>query len=187
MTNTLLINKDNKIKESYYRRVNLIDIKDIDNQDTKIEQETYEKFLKLQKFLQEKNIIIGIDSAYRSEQRQLELYNEFIEKYGQEYADKIVAPVGTSEHHTGLAIDLALKSNNEYVDADMVHEEQEPIYKEIHKYLKDFGFILRYPRNKEYVTGYVFEDWHFRYLGIELATKVYNSGLTYDEYVARNS
>ena len=53
MTNTLLINKDNKIKESYYKRVNFIDIKDIDNQDTKIEKETYEQFLKLQsrKFL----------------------------------------------------------------------------------------------------------------------------------------
>ena len=115
MTNTTLINKDNKIKESFYKRVNFIDIKDIDGKDTKIEKETYEKFLELQKFMETKNIIIGIDSAYRSEERQQELYYEFIEKYGQEYAEKIVAPVGTSEHHSGLAIDLALKSNNEYV------------------------------------------------------------------------
>ena len=49
-----------------------------------------------------------------------------------------------------------------------------------------YGFILRYPENKEYITGYMFEPWHYRYLGKELATKVYNSGLTYDEYVARN-
>ena len=102
MTNTTLINKDNKIKESFYKRVNFIDIKDIDGNDTKIEKETYENYLELQEFLKTKNIIIGIDSAYRSEQRQSELYQEFIEKYGKEYADKIVAPVGTSEHHSGL-------------------------------------------------------------------------------------
>jgi tRNA pseudouridine55 synthase len=183
MTNTLLINKDNKIKESYYKRVNFIDIKDIDNQDTKIEKETYEQFLKLQKFLQEKDIIIGIDSAYRSEQRQLELYNEFIEKYGQEYADKIVAPVGTSEHHTGLAIDLALKSNNEYLDADMVHQEQEPIYQEIHKHLKDFGFILRYPEGKESITGYPYEPWHIRYVGEFVAKIIYENNYTLEEYL----
>ena len=183
MTNTLLINKDNKIKESYYKRVNFINIKDIDNQDTKIEKETYEQFLKLQKFLQEKDIIIGIDSAYRSEQRQLELYNEFIEKYGQEYADKIVAPVGTSEHHTGLAIDLALKSNNEYLDADMVHQEQEPIYQEIHKHLKDFGFILRYPEGKESITGYPYEPWHIRYVGEFVAKIIYENNYTLEEYL----
>ena len=183
MTNTLLINKDNKIKESYYKRVNFINIKDIDNQDTKIEKETYEQFLKLQKFLQEKDIIIGIDSAYRSEQRQLELYNEFIEKYGQEYADKIVAPVGTSEHHTGLAIDLALKSNNEYLDADMVHQEQEPIYQEIHKHLKDFGFILRYPERKESITGYPYEPWHIRYVGEFVAKIIYENNYTLEEYL----
>ena len=183
MTNTLLINKDNKIKESYYKRVNFINIKDIDNQDTKIEKETYEQFLKLQKFLQEKDIIIGIDSAYRSEQRQLELYNEFIEKYGQEYADKIVAPVGTSAHHTRLAIDLALNSNNEYLDADMVHQEQEPIYQEIHKHLKDFGFILRYPEGKESITGYPYEPWHIRYVGEFVAKIIYENNYTLEEYL----
>ena len=183
MTNTTLINKDNKIKESFYKRVNFIDIKDIDGKDTKIEKETYEKFLELQKFMETKNIIIGIDSAYRSEERQQELYYEFIEKYGQEYAEKIVAPVGTSEHHSGLAIDLALKSNNEYLDADMVHEDQEPIYKELHKHLKDFGFILRYPEAKEHITGYPYEPWHIRYVGKFVAKIIYEKNYTLEEYL----
>ena len=183
MTNTTLINKDNKIKESFYKRVNFIDIKDIDGKDTKIEKETYEKFLELQKFMETKNIIIGIDSAYRSEERQQELYYEFIEKYGQEYAEKIVAPVGTSEHHSGLAIDLALKSNNEYLDADMVHEDQEPIYKELHKHLKDFGFILRYPEGKEHITGYPYEPWHIRYVGKFVAKIIYEKNYTLEEYL----
>ena len=183
MTNTTLINKDNKIKESFYKRVNFIDIKDIDGNDTKIEKETYENYLELQEFLKTKNIIIGIDSAYRSEQRQSELYQEFIEKYGKEYADKIVAPVGTSEHHSGLAIDLALKSNNEYLDADMVHEDQEPIYKEVHKHLKDFGFILRYPEGKEHITGYPYEPWHIRYVGKFVAKIIYEKNYTLEEYL----
>lgn len=183
MTNTTLINKDNKIKESFYKRVNFIDIKDIDGNDTKIEKETYENYLELQEFLKTKNIIIGIDSAYRSEQRQSELYQEFIEKYGKEYADKIVAPVGTSEHHSGLAIDLALKSNNVYLDADMVHEDQEPIYKELHKHLKDFGFILRYPEGKEHITGYPYEPWHIRYVGKFVAKIIYERNYTLEEYL----
>ena len=183
MTNTILINKENKIKESYYKRVNLIDITDIDNKQTKIEKETYEQFLKLQEFLKTKNIFIGIDSAYRSEERQLELYHEFIDNYGKEYADKIVAPVGTSEHHSGLAIDLALQANGEYLDADMVHEEQEPIYQEIHKYLKDFGFILRYPNGKEHITGYPYEPWHIRYVGEFVAKIIYENNYTLEEYL----
>lgn len=187
MTNTTLINKTNKIKESFYKRVNFIDIHDIDNNPTKIEKETYEKFLELQKFMETKNIIIGIDSAYRSEERQLELYHEFIEKYGQEYANKIVAPVGTSEHHSGLAIDLALKANEEYLDADIVHEDQEPIYQELHKYLKDFGFILRYPKGKEHITGYPYEPWHIRYVGEFVAKIIYEKNYTLEEYLTEFS
>ena len=183
MTNTILINKENKIKESYYKRVNLVDITDISNEPTKIEKETYEKFLELQAFLKERNIIVGIDSAYRSEEHQLKLYHEFIEMYGQEYADKIVAPVGTSEHHSGLAIDLALQVNGTYLDADTVHEDQEPIFQEVHKHLKDFGFILRYPDGKEHITGYPYEPWHIRYVGEFVAKIIYEHNYTLEEYL----
>ena len=171
MTNTTLINKENKIKNSFYKRVELIDAKDINNNDIQVEKNTYEAFLKLQNALAKENIIIGIDSAYRSEEHQLRLYNEFIEKYGKEYADKIVAPVGTSEHHSGLAIDIALNVNGKYLDADTVHEEDEPTYKIIHSYLKDYGFILRYPEGKEHITGYPYEPWHIRYVG-EIPAKI---------------
>lgn len=183
MTNTTLINKDNKIKESFYKRVNFIDIKDIDGKDTKIEKETYEKFLELQKFMETKNIIIGIDSAYRSEERQQELYYEFIEKYGQEYAEKIVAPVGTSEHHSGLAIDLSIQTKEGYLYADTVHQDYEPLYQELHIYLKDFGFILRYPKGKEHITGYPYEPWHIRYVGKFVSKIIYEKNYTLEEYL----
>ena len=182
MTNTLLINKENKIKESYYKRVKFVTIKDLENNDMQIEEETYNQFLKLQEFLKTIGIEVGIDSAYRSEERQLELYHEFIEMYGKEYADKIVAPVGTSEHHTGLAIDLALFANGEYLDADIVHEDQEPIFKELHKHLKDYGFILRYPEGKEHITGYPYEPWHIRYVGEFVSKIIYENNYTLEEY-----
>lgn len=183
MTNTTLINKSNKIKNSFYKKVELIDVKDINNNDEKVEKHTYEAFIKLQEELLKENIVIGIDSAYRSEEHQLRLYNEFIEKYGKEYADKIVAPVGTSEHHSGLAIDIALKVNGEYLDADVVHEEDEPIFKKIHSHLKDYGFILRYPEGKEHITGYPYEPWHIRYVGEIPAKIIYENNYTLEEYL----
>lgn len=187
MTKTLLVNKQNKLKESYYKRAKLIDIKDVNGIDTKIEEETYQSFLELQEFLKEKNIIVGIDSAYRSFERQQELYLEFVNKYGKEYADKIVAPVGTSEHHTGLAIDLAVQANGKYLDSDIVHEDQEPIFRKIHEYLKDYGFILRYPENKESITGYPYEPWHIRYVGKFVANIIFEKNYTLEEYLTNYS
>lgn len=187
MTKTLLVNKQNKLKESYYKRAKLIDIKDVNGIDTKIEEETYHSFLELQKFLKEKNILIGIDSAYRSFERQQELHLEFVDKYGKEYADKIVAPVGTSEHHTGLAIDLAVQVNGKYLDSDIVHEDQEPLFRKIHKYLKDYGFILRYPENKESITGYPYEPWHIRYVGKFVANIIFEKNYTLEEYLTNYS
>ena len=91
-------------------------------------------------------------------------------------------------------IDEAVKNGATKIVSEKVNSNLETILvKDTKKYLNDYlvnnsykyGFILRYPRGSEYITGYMFEDWHFRYLGVELATKVFNSGLTYDEYIAR--
>ena len=119
-------------------------------------------------------------STYRSYTYQLGLYNRYVAQDGFEEAETYSARAGYSEHQLGLAVDI-LGGNWSYLSE--TDKEYEWLIDNSYKY----GYILRYPRNKEYVTGYVFEDWHFRYLGIELATKVYNSNLTYDEYVARNS
>ena len=112
MTKTILVNKNHKIKSSYYKKTNFIEIKAIKNDKVLIDKETYTAYLELKEFLSTKNINIYIDSAYRSEEAQLQLYEKFSKLYGKDYADKIVAPVGTSEHHTGLAIDIGLKVDN---------------------------------------------------------------------------
>lgn len=192
MTRTILINKDNKIKDNYLNKINLVQTKDIYKNDIKVEEETYNAYLQLQDFLQKENINIAITSAYRTLEEQQATLEEFIEKYGEEYAYKAVAPVGTSEHHTGLAIDISVILNGEK-PTDKADEEEkilkEKTYQEIHKHLHKFGFILRYPKGKEEITGYMYEPWHLRYVGKELAETLYNNGnwITIEEYFGIDS
>lgn len=117
-------------------------------------------------------------STYRSYDYQSNLYNRYVSKDGFNAAETYSARAGYSEHQLGLAVDI-LNHKWDYISED------NPEYKWLINNSYKYGFILRYPRGKEYITGYIFEDWHFRYLGVELANKVRESNLTYDEYVAR--
>lgn len=183
MNYSILINKNNKIKSNYLDRVNLIKTIDVYNNDCYVEEKSYEAYLELKEFLKNKmNLEIGIESAYRNIEYQKEVYKEYLEKYGKEYADKYVAPPEYSEHHTGLAIDISLKINGEYPDYNKDSEERIKIFESIHPYLKDFGFILRYPKGKDDKTGYPYEPWHIRYVGKFIASIVTENNLTFDEY-----
>ena len=99
------------------------------------------------------------------------------EKLGVE-ADLKAARPGYSEHQTGLALDITtrLAEDEEFVNT----EEFSWLKENAHKY----GFILRYPEGKENITGYSYEPWHYRYVGIDVATKIYNENITFDEYYA---
>ena len=116
-------------------------------------------------------------SAYRSYDDQTEIYNSYVANMGQEATDAVSARPGFSEHQTGYVTDIAA-----------VGEDDTPEYKDTNAYIwtstnsQDYGWILRYPEGKTEITGYDFESWHYRYLGVELAQAVYNSGLTYDEF-----
>ena len=109
---------------------------------------------------------------------------EFIETYGEEYARKTVAEPGTSEHHTGLVIDIVPKVNGEWVveNDDMLKEME--FFDVIHKTMPVYGFILRYPSGKEDITGYSYEPWHLRYVGKEVAEEIYDRQITLEEYVS---
>lgn len=183
MYKTILVNKQNKIKESYLKKIKLINTKDINNKDVLIEKETYENYLKLKDFLKEKNIEIGISSVYRSIEEQEKIYNEFLEKYGEEYTKTHVAVPYTSEHHTGLCLDINVKVNGCFPEDNYELEEQKEYYESIYKYLKDFGFILRYPKNKEDITGVLYEPWHIRYVGVVPASIIMNNNWTLEEYL----
>ncbi|MEA5017940.1 MAG: M15 family metallopeptidase [Erysipelotrichaceae bacterium] len=119
---------------------------------------------------------IYVYSGYRSYATQERIYNNYVKSKGQSWADRYSARPGHSEHQLGLAVDVtATKSTSSSFEKT---DEYAWLVENAHKY----GWILRYPIDKELITGYGYEPWHYRYLGEELATKVYESGLTYDEY-----
>lgn len=182
MYKTVLVNKENPIKESFIKRIELVEIENTAGESTFIEKNTYAAYLKLAGFLEKKEITIGIDSAYRSIEHQQQIYTNFVTQYGKEYADKVVAPVSKSEHHTGLAIDLDIKVNGSWVQENSELMELEEIY-ELPKYLYRFGFILRYPKEKENITGYPYEPWHIRYVGEVVAKIIYDNNWTLEEYI----
>jgi D-alanyl-D-alanine carboxypeptidase len=131
-----------------------------------------------------------ICSAYRSWERQNTLFDKQVVKqqntglpYEEAYekAKTVVAFPGTSEHQTGLAMDISCKEID-YKLITYFERTKEGVW--LKNNAHNYGFILRYPKGKEYLTGYNYESWHYRYLGRDMAKKVYESGLTYDEYYA---
>ena len=130
-----------------------------------------------------------ITSAYRSHETQIELYNNKVYYYldlgyseadARKVASTIIAVPGTSEHELGLAVDL--------VDANywVLDEAQEKTaaQKWLMEHCWEYGFILRYPNNKSDATGIIYEPWHYRYVGKELAKELQGSGLCLEEYFA---
>jgi hypothetical protein len=123
-------------------------------------------------------INLFVVSGFRSYSHQATLYKNYVARSGQAEADRYSARPGHSEHQTGLALDLNSASSS-------FAGTKEAIWLANNSYR--FGFIVRYPEGKEAITGYMYEPWHMRYLGIENATKVYNSGLCLEEYLKIDS
>lgn len=119
-------------------------------------------------------------SGYRSYKRQVEIMNNQIAKVGTfEKAAQAVAPPGQSEHQTGLTMDISAESVQfDLLQAFETTKEGQWLANNAHKY----GFILRYPKGKENVTKYMYEPWHFRYVGIKAAEEIYKHGWTLEEY-----
>lgn len=122
--------------------------------------------------------LIGV-SAYRSHQTQTSLFNYYVAKDGEEVAKTYSAVPGTSEHETGLAIDVTGGDGACAAEACFAGTEEA-------KWLKgnvaNYGYIIRYPEGKEEITGYVYEPWHIRYVGVDLAKEITEQGLTLEEY-----
>lgn len=141
-----------------------------------LNEEAYEHFKEMVSDARSIGLDFGIYSAYRSYDTQVNLYNNYVKRDGVALADTYSARAGYSEHQTGLAVDLRSRTMN----TSYFEETNE------YKWLKDnahkYGFIIRYPEEFVYITGYQFEPWHYRYCGKEAATIIYNEGITFDEY-----
>lgn len=120
-------------------------------------------------------------SGYRSYERQDIIYTNQVKTNGQEYADKYSARPGTSEHQTGLTMDVRYADDSKESKLDeSFGDTATGIWLAEHAHL--YGFIIRYPKNKESITGYSYEPWHIRYVGIENATDIFEHSLTLEEY-----
>ena len=126
-------------------------------------------------------ITLILGSGYRSESYQRTLYNGYVAKYGTATADTISSRPGYSDHQTGLAADISDHNGATYLTQSM-ENTAEGIWLRNHAH--EYGFIMRYPKGKDNITGYSYEPWHFRYVGVDYATKIYNMGVwyTFEEY-----
>ncbi len=119
-----------------------------------------------------------IGSAYRSADTQEQLFNTYVARVGYDQANRYSAHPGHSEHQTGLAVDISTVSQQCYL-AECFIGTADGLWLAENAY--KYGFTLRYPKGKEDITGYNFEPWHYRYVGIDLATALHTSGLTLDQ------
>lgn len=123
-----------------------------------------------------------VNSSYRSYEDQLAIYNDF-KNISLKYADSYAARPGHSEHQTGLAIDIT-SLEHPYINNTENSFDKSAEYEWLKNNCHNYGFILRYPKGKEHITGYNTESWHFRYVGVEAASKMFKEDLTLDEYYA---
>ena len=143
-----------------------------------VTSETFDAFLNMFNDAKKEDLTLIINSSYRSYEDQKEIYEFYKDTRGETEANKIAAKPGFSEHQTGMSIDIQT-----YGSTASTFEEFDEF-----NWLKDnahkYGFILRYPKDKEYLTGYEYESWHYRYVGVEAATYIYENNITFDEYYA---
>lgn len=127
----------------------------------------------------QEGIELNAVSGYRSYERQVALFAAEVSRVGEEQAVQAVAVPGNSEHQTGLAMDISSDSvNNELSEQFESSIEGKWLAENAHR----FGYILRYPKGKENITGYQFEPWHFRYVGEKSATVIYEKNWTLEEF-----
>ncbi len=145
----------------------------------KLNKTAYENFVKMADAAKKENLTIKITTAYRNYNFQSILYNNYVKNDGVKAADTYSARPGYSEHQLGYSTDLT-NGNNISFDKFETTDEFKWLQKNAYKY----GFILRFPKGKDYLTGYMYESWHYRYVGVEIATYIYENDITYEEYYA---
>jgi len=172
----VLCNKYNKLPKNYVPKLVTMDKKY--STGGKLHPEAYEAFKKMVNDAKKDGIIIYNVSAYRSYNTQSYIYKNYANRDGVIKADTYSARPGHSEHQTGLATDINTASSSS-------HFENTKEYGWLIKNSYKYGFILRYPKGKEYITGYKYEPWHYRYVGTQAADYIYKNNITFEEYYVR--
>ena len=182
----ILVNTAHKIPTDYIDSVELVEMRGYDEEPFRAEKQAATHFCSLQKASAQAGIEILLSSAYRSVRRQQEIREEFLAQYGEDYVRKYVAVPGFSEHHTGLALDFVAKINGKWLieneEIILRAVELQPVY----DLLAGHGFILRYLKGKEGITGFPAEPWHIRYVGDPAAAaEIMERGITLEEFLGK--
>ena len=175
-TNKILVNKYNYLENDYVPD----NLEEISNKyaldEMKMVKEAKDAFENMAKDASKEDLKIIAMSTYRSYDYQVNLYNRYVRQDGKEAADTYSGRAGFSEHQTGLAVDVYNEEEN-YTNFEKTKE-----YKWMQENADKYGFILRFPKDKEKETGYHFESWHYRYVGIEAAKYIKENNISFEEY-----
>ena len=172
----ILVNKYIYLPEDYVPN-DLVDVSTkYSRYGMKLVKGAYLSFQKMYEAAKKDGYTIRIMSSYRSYQYQVNLYNNYKEKDGESIADTYSARPGYSEHQTGLCIDI----DDGIINYDSFEKSRSYIWMKNNSY--KYGFIERYPKDKEDITGYKYESWHYRYVGEKIAKYIHENNITFDEY-----
>lgn len=176
----MLTNKFYNLKKDYIPN----DLVDISNKyyygsDHKTRKVVYDNFISMWNAAYEEGIYLIVDTSYRTYETQKRVYDSYKDTRGTDYADEIAARPGYSEHQTGLALDIFSK-DNPLISNFKGSASHTWLLENAYKY----GFIERFPEEKEDITGFASEAWHYRYVGIDAATYIQDNDITFDEYYA---
>lgn len=173
----MLVNKHRHLDEKFEPTdLTTIDSKYAADSDMKASRIAINAFAEMEKAASADGLSLVINSAYRSYQDQVDISNAYLKLYGQSYVERYVAKPGYSEHQTGLAFDIGSRKSNIFANS----KEYPWMMENAHKY----GFILRFPKKYETITGFRNEPWHYRYVGKEIAKYIYENNITLEEYYA---
>ena len=172
----VLVNKFNYLPKNY-KPSDLVYIDGAYGNKVPIRSVLKDDFIALQKSAKDElGISLMPTTAFRDQNFQKVLYDKYVKKDGIKKADTYSARPGDSEHQTGLAIDL---KNTALKKTRLSDENYKWLEENAHKY----GFIVRFPKGKEQITGYKFENWHIRYVGKKAAKEIIDNNLTLEDYV----
>ncbi|WP_051271067.1 M15 family metallopeptidase [Shimazuella kribbensis] len=180
---SVLVNKHNSLPETFNPKdlasLNIPFLASASTEKRQLRKEAATQLEKMVNAAKKDNIYLKGVSGYRSHETQKALFNRYVKRDGYAKARTYSALPGTSEHETGLSIDITGKDGTCAADDCFA---QKPEAEWLAKHVQDFGFIIRYPKGKEKVTGYKYEPWHIRYVGVKIAKELTIKGITLEEY-----
>ena len=177
--NLILVNQDYYIPEDYK-----VELESFDNGEA-VDYRIYEALQEMFNDAKDDDVYMFVAEGYRTQKEQQELMDEKVEEYQEKFlveflakwqAKRWVAIPGTSEHQLGLAVDI---------NADISKSSSQEVYSWLAENAHEYGFIQRYPADKTEITGISYEPWHYRYVGEDVASEIYEEGICLEEYIEK--